>query len=205
MYHLEIINYLINKYNYKSYLEIGVYDGNNFNGINCNNKESCDPCVCNVHVNCNLTYKMTSDEMFEQMPDDKKYDIIFIDGMHDQEYVDRDIINSMKHLNKNGIICLHDTVPPSKNAATKYDTYKDDRGTWCGDVFKSIIKLHNSDIEYHTINNGDCGLTTIKYNSDFNINLNNIKCEYEYDDIFFTEKGKELLHMITVEEFKNKY
>lgn len=205
MKHLEILNYLINKNNYKSYLEIGVYNGINFSNVKCENKECCDPCICNVQIRCNITYKMTSDEMFKQMPIDKKYDIIFIDGMHDESYVDRDIMNSLKHLNANGIICLHDTVPPTKKSAIKYDTYNDNRGVWCGDVFKSIIKLYNTNLEYYTVNNGDYGLTIIKHHDDFNINLSDIKCEYEYEDIFFTNQGMKLLNMISVEEFKQKF
>lgn len=210
MNHLEIINHLIKTYDFKSYLEIGVYDGNNFNGVICESKECCDPCVCDVNVNCEVTYKMTSDEMFEQMPDDKKYDIIFIDGMHDESFVDRDIMNSLKHLNKNGVICLHDTFPPSKNAAEKFDTYTDNRGNWCGDVFKSVLKLHETNLEYHTVNNGDFGLSIIRHSDNPNADLQELTCDYEYDNIFSssqttTELGKELLHEISVEQFKEIY
>lgn len=207
MNHLEIINYLIEKKQYKSYLEIGVYNGNNFNNVKCEHKECCDPCICDIHVNCDVTYKMTSDEMFVQMPTNKKYDIIFIDGMHDESYVDRDIMNSMKHLNKNGIICLHDTFPCSKESVKKYDTYADNRGSWCGDVFKSILKLKETNLEYYTVNNNDYGLGIIKYDSNFNTDLTKIKTEYEYDDIFIssntaTELGNNLMNIISVEQFK---
>ena len=66
---------------------------------------------------------MTSDEMFAQMDENKKYDLIFIDGMHTSEYCDRDMTNSFKHLNKDGIICVHDTIPRSKEANLSYDEY----------------------------------------------------------------------------------
>lgn len=207
MDHLQIINHLIKTYGLKSYLEIGVYDGENYNGVCCDDKECCDPCVCDVHVNCDVTYKTTSDEMFEQMPEDKKYDIIFIDGMHDESFVDRDIMNALKHLNENGLICLHDTFPTSKEATAKYDTYSDDRGTWCGDVFKSVVKLAQTNLTYCTVNNGDFGLTIIGYSDNPNINLRELTTDLEYDDIFSswettTELGRCLLHEIPVADFK---
>lgn len=207
MNHLEIINHLIKIYGFKSYLEIGVYDGENYNGVCCDNKECCDPCVCDVNVNCDVTYKTTSDEMFQQMPEDKKYDIIFIDGMHDESFVDRDIMNSLKHLNENGLICLHDTFPPSKETTEKYDTYADDRGVWCGDVFKSVVKLNQTDLKYYTVNNEDFGLTIIQHSGNPIPNLGELTTNYEYDDIFSswnstTELGNTLLHEISVTDFE---
>ena len=207
MDHLQIINHLIKTYGLKSYLEIGVYDGGNYNGVCCDDKECCDPCVCDVNVNCDVTYKTTSDEMFEEMPKDKKYDIIFIDGMHDESFVDRDIMNALKHLNEYGFICLHDTFPTSKEATAKFDTYADDRGTWCGDVFKSVVKLAQTNLDYCTVNNGDYGLTIIEYSDNPNADLRELTTNYEYDDIFSswettTELGKELLHEISVADFK---
>lgn len=202
MNHLEIINYLIKKNNYKSYLEIGIYDGINFNNVICDNKECCDTCECVKNPSCKVDYVMTSDEMFEKMSNDKKYDIIFIDGMHDESYVDRDIMNSMKHLNKDGLICLHDVIPTSEIITKKYDTYSDKRGAWCGDVYKSMLKLKQTNLEYYTVNNNDYGFGIIKYNKDFNIDLTNLKTDYKFNDIFITDLGKFMMNIITVNEFK---
>lgn len=128
----ETINYIIKLKNYQSYLEIGTDTGTTFNAINIQNKECCDP---NKKIN-NLTYHITSDEMFAKMPADKMYDIIFIDGLHHEDQVDKDIVNSLKHLNKGGVIVFHDCFPKNKRIATKTNT-----GEWCGDVWKSLIKL----------------------------------------------------------------
>ena len=80
MNHIEIINYLIKKYNYKTYLEIGVYIKKCFNYIEIENKECCD--IKDWIGDNNITYLMTSDEMFARMPMNKKYDIIFIIHWH---------------------------------------------------------------------------------------------------------------------------
>lgn len=198
MTHTDIINKIIELNNYTSYLEIGVYDGNNYNKIKAQHKACCEPKCCIANPNCAITYEMTSDEMFTVMSDDEKYDIIFIDGMHDESFVDRDIMNSMKHLNENGCICLHDTYPQSEDATKKYDTYADNRGSWNGDVYKSIIKLHNTNLQYHTIKD-DFGLTIIKKGV-IDCDLTQLTCEYTYKELFTTNLCDELLHTITIEK-----
>ncbi len=127
----DVINEIIALNNYESYLEIGIENGFTYNAVKIANKESVDI----NKKNTPLTYHMTSDEMFKNMPNNKKYDIIFIDGLHDEDTVDRDIINSLKHLNKNGCILIHDVIPRQKRMATKLMT-----GEWYGDVYKSMIK-----------------------------------------------------------------
>jgi len=101
-YRYDIINLLIERCGLSSYLEIGLRDGKCFNQIRCEMKESVDP-------EWNPTYKMTSDAFFATYK--KKYDIILIDGLHEQEQVLRDISNSLASLNDGGFIVLHDCNP----------------------------------------------------------------------------------------------
>ena len=198
----EIINNLIRWKKYKSYLEVGVENLDlNFNHIVITEKECVD-----INPAANATYTMSSDEFFKTISPDKKYDLIFIDAMHNEEFVDRDITNSLKHLNEGGVICVHDVIPISKSVAQKKEKY--DFTVWNGDVYRSIVKLHPSDLYYITVSNDDYGLT-ILYNNDGKKNdLTKYKCEYDYEVIFsdsgpekVTELGKELLHLITEDEF----
>ena len=222
MNHTEIIQYLIDKNNYKTYLEIGVTGGNNFNIIRCNEKESCDVVTederANTNYEGNITYLMTSDEMFAKMPTDKKYDIIFIDGLHDEEYVDRDIINSLKHLNKYGVICVHDTLPYYDIAQTDYNIYfnhKDEVVIWNGTTWKAITKLQDNNIEFYTVDNGDFGLTIIKYKDNPQqlqppTYLSKLRYEYVFNHTYdnntnITNQGKFILHVITEEQFKELF
>lgn len=75
----DIINDLIKKNGYKSYLEIGVYNrALNFNQIKAKIKWCVDP-----DVNANADVVCTSDMYFESaIQAGEKYDIIFIDGLH---------------------------------------------------------------------------------------------------------------------------
>ena len=63
---ISILNHLILKYNFKTYLEIGVRNTFEcFDLINCESKDSVDPGF-ETHIN-NVKYKLTSDEFFKQL------------------------------------------------------------------------------------------------------------------------------------------
>ena len=164
----QLINYLIKTYNFKTYLEIGLDDGYNFKRIECETKESVDPYFKDDHskydltfnddlpyeIKSMLTYRMTSDDFFKQ--NNKTYDIIFIDGLHTEEQVGKDIINSLKILNSPGFIVVHDCLPRSYEA----QLIPRIQGEWNGTVWKAIVELSKTlDIK---IWEGDYGCGIIK-------------------------------------------
>jgi predicted O-methyltransferase YrrM len=57
--------------------------------------------------------KKTSDSFFQSNKD--YFDLFFIDGDHTALQVFKDIENSLKWLNDNGCIVLHDICPLKKN------------------------------------------------------------------------------------------
>ena len=129
----DIINFLSKKYGFKSYLEIGTSNFLNYNKIEIQDKECIDP-----QRNKGYTYNMTSDDAFKII--NRKYDIIFIDGFHHGEQVDRDIKNSLKVLNDNGVIVLHDCNPPTALHA-RYPPPNPINCPWNGDCYKSIVRF----------------------------------------------------------------
>lgn len=132
-YRWELINALIQKHDYTSYLEIGYDIGTNFNQVNCKKKESIDPCL--GYYDCaKPTYKMTSDEFFSLTKN--TYDIIFVDGLHHSEQVDKDIENSLKILSSGGSVIIHDCNPQSKASQEVPRQIRQ----WNGDVWKSIVR-----------------------------------------------------------------
>ena len=221
MENYEIINYLIQKNNYHTYLEVGVWLGTTFKEINIDYKESCD--VDNTWWPQDLspiTYLMTSDEMFSRMPIDKKYDIIFLDGLHTEECLDRDIINSLKHLNPGGLILCHDVLPLDYHSATEISN----TGLWNGTCWKSICKLQDQNIQFHTLNQFNYGLTIIHYiDNPYQLHFPQYKCTINFEYIFkngfkiddniskdainfpYTEQGKYVLHIIDENEFLKLY
>jgi hypothetical protein len=104
----ELINIAARKIGAKAYLEIGHEFGNNFKKIQVPFKESMDPAN---DGRGQPTYNVSSNEYFEKYVGDKKFDIVFIDGLHVAEQVIIDIDNALKHLAPGGIVFMHDCLP----------------------------------------------------------------------------------------------
>ena len=133
-----IIQDIINIKNYKSYLEIGCFDNELFDYVKCNKKVGVDPYTGG-------TIRKTSDKFFES--NDETFDCIFIDGLHTYNQVKKDIYNSLKFLNPDGIILLHDCLPNNYyEQATPRSQY-----IWNGDVWKAIVECRtNKNIDTYT-------------------------------------------------------
>lgn len=150
----ELLNFLIERNGYQTYLEVGSWYGFTFKRVECEHKECCDP----IKLFPELTYEMTSDELFQQLiKKEKKYDIILIDGLHLEHQVDKDIINALQCLNDGGAIVLDDSNPPTQHLGRHLDVYKEGSGFWNGTVYKSIINLRfkRDDLYIRTLNLND--------------------------------------------------
>lgn len=138
-----IINHLPGIEN-KTYLELGVFNGLNFNQILSKNKFSVD-------INGNALYNGTTDEYFPQLSKEEKFDIIFIDACHDYEYVLKDFNNSVQHCNE--WILMHDMIPPGQKYTKSHK---------CSDAYKVLYYLlKETKFEIYPMNN-NYGFTLIK-------------------------------------------
>jgi hypothetical protein len=141
----DIINYLIDKYKLINYLEIGVFQGENIRKIKAIHKDGVDP-GAEGYVVPEVNYPMTSDDFFKLIKghDDIKYDIIFIDGLHHADQVEKDIQNSLNHLTHNGFIVMHDCNPVS------YEAQLIPRETiaWKGDTWKAFVDFKENNPTY---------------------------------------------------------
>jgi hypothetical protein len=228
MWRNDIINYLIKTKKFKNYLEIGVRIPDEcFNKIECPTKHSVDPghekyydpkIAEEYHK---ITYKFTSDKFFElldmgslDLNKDYKWDIIFIDGLHLAEQVEKDILNSLKHLSPSGIIVIHDINPATihtaredyqyKVSTNQFDkvTYNFNLGYWNGTVWKTFYKMRTTrpDLEMYSVNTKDMGVGIIKKGSQE-------CCEFDnpfYEFNKFAAKRNYYLNLITIEEFLTK-
>lgn len=194
MQRFDIINSFIQKYGYSHYLEIGVSNGDTFRNIKIQHKESVDPAMGRYNT-ANPTYKMTSDEFFEKYPE-KKYDIIFIDGLHHSEQVDKDISNSLNILNENGVIILHDCNPTSEEE----QLVPRETTRWLGDVWKSFVSfksLNKLNYECFVVDT-DCGCGVIRDGkTSLDIELPE-KLTYQW----FNKNRKQALNLISIQDFK---
>ncbi len=123
----DLIKEIIKIRNFSSYLEIGCDDDHSFNNITVNDKIGVDPYSGG-------NFRGTSNFFFSQ--NNRKFDCIFIDGLHEYDQVCNDLENSLNCLKENGIILLHDTLPANihQQAVPRYKII------WNGDVWKSIVK-----------------------------------------------------------------
>ena len=221
MYRTDIINELIDKHDYQSYLEIGVNNpALNYFSINCKYKECVDPIdaenkqfgsfdnddAMNYVIKNVITYNVTSDEFFENIVGNKKYDIIFVDGLHIEEQVGKDIINALKHLNPGGSIVIHDCIPASYEASLEENDYfaYEHGWVWNGSVWKAIPELSKQNIEFVVVDTDwGCGVIKYKENPENLVFLE--KSDLEYDQVFnnLTIRNN-VLNVISEDEFINR-
>ncbi len=122
-----IVQDIINTNKYEKYLEIGCFDNELFDNIKTTYKTGVDPVSGG-------TIRLTSDQFFKN--NKESFDCVFIDGLHTYNQVKKDIHNSLKYLNINGIIMLHDCLPNNfYEQATPRCQW-----IWNGDVWKAVVE-----------------------------------------------------------------
>ena len=157
----DIINHLIKRYGYKSYLEIGVQNPNsNFAKTIIEHKTGVDPDIRSVAP---YVLIMTSDDYFAQnreKPTPDTYDIIFIDGLHEAQQAYKDIVNAVAILNEGGTIVMHDCNPATE-AMTVIP--RGDAKEWTGDVWMAFVQYRQSNENYYMfVVNTDYGVGIIR-------------------------------------------
>tara|TARA_B110000971_G_C19889920_1_gene444797 strand:+ start:220 stop:936 length:717 start_codon:yes stop_codon:yes gene_type:complete len=184
-----IVQEIINIKKYKSYLEIGTFHDELFEQIRCDKKVGVDPVSGG-------TVRKTSDQFFKDNKD--TFDCIFIDGLHYYSQVKKDIQNSLKILNHNGIILLHDCLPNNHFAQAVPRCQM----TWNGDVWKAIVECRSQeDIDTYTCY-ADFGIGVIFKRKNRNI-LKIDRKEFfklKFDEYFY--KHKEFMNIIEYEDLK---
>jgi hypothetical protein len=133
MNRIDIINYLIKKFKYNTYLEIGCQKNKVFDQIQVEHKIGVDP-------ERGGTCRMTSNDFFISLAEGTIFDIVFIDGLHHKEQVLKDIENALKFLSESGSIVVHDCLPDS------YEMQLVPRVTkaWTGNVWEAWVELRKT-------------------------------------------------------------
>ncbi len=111
-----------------SYLEIGCAGNLLFHSVAAKRKVGVDPAEGGTH-------RMTSDAFFAA--NTEKYDVIFVDGLHEYQQVRRDALNALACVEEGGWIAFHDLLP---------STWKEHhvprlQETWTGDCWKVAVEL----------------------------------------------------------------
>ena len=204
----EIINFLLNKINRETnYLEIGVRNPeDNYSKIKSTNKYSVDP---GIEFDKNpVDFKMTSDDFFSYLDQDKvlskdiRFDVVFIDGLHLAEQVDRDIINSLRYLKEDGFIVLHDCNPPTEWHSRENYYYRMTPAVseWNGTTWKAFLKWrYDSSVESCCIDTDwGVGVISKKYPIGRKLHSHNLFFEFKTLD----NNREEQLNLMSFDSFK---
>ena len=187
----DLINFLIHSISASTYLEIGVEDGNNFEYIKCAEKIGIDP-----NSESKATHFLTSDKFFYF--NTKKFDIIFIDGLHHSDQVYKDIINSLKFLNTNGFIICHDINPMEEYLQIIPRL----QSSWTGDCWKAWVQLRNQLVDYNMtvvdICTG-CGIITKGKHVPLNLQINDLNYQ------FLQKNRKKLLNLMPISQYVSEF
>ncbi len=184
----DLVNLVIEKKNYKSYLEIGCDKDLLFSKIkNIDKKIGVDPVSGG-------NFRGTSDKFFFQ--NKERFDCIFIDGLHTYNQVKLDILNSVDVLNDDGTIFVHDCLPVNfyQQAVPRCKVL------WTGDVWRSIVELRtfkNLDVCVCEIDLG-VGVIKKRKNSD-RLNLSNVN----FSKLKFEEYYKNYKEFMRITTFEN--
>ncbi len=203
----DIINHIANFLNRKiTYLEIGVRNPNdNFNLIKADIKYSVDPGV--EFIENPVDFKMTSDEFFNQLRDgvvlDKmtRFDIIFVDGLHLADQVERDIENALCFIKEDGFIILHDCNPPSEFHAREVLQYSISPAMqyWNGTTWKAFFKTRLRNDLFSCCIDTDWGVGIISKSINLGPHSNVSNPFYEFKT--FEQNRKDSLNLMHFDEF----
>lgn len=203
-----VINHLISLFDRATtYLEIGVRNpADNFDKIQADTKYSVDPGV--EYKENPVDFKLTSDDFFSQLRENKilsheiQFDLIFIDGLHLAEQVDRDIKNSLEFIKDDGFIVLHDCCPPSEwHARESYEYMKSPAlGSWNGTTWKAFLKYRFDDSLFSCCVNTDWGIGIISKKNPIGKSIKPTNPFFEYK--LLDQNRKEYLNLIEFGEFE---
>ncbi len=139
----------------RTYLEIGIEQGNTLQAAHCPSIAidpdfTIDQGAIGHKSEC-LLYRMTSDRFFEKHDPvallGDQIDLAFLDGLHLYEFLLRDFMNVERACRGNSVIVLHDCIPTDLYLARRTRADESLRpitripGGWCGDVWKTVLLL----------------------------------------------------------------
>lgn len=197
VYRHTIINWLIKKHNYKTYLEIGTQADVNLLEIKGVEITGVDPAPQfeNPLIKAKRYY-CTSESFFRS--NKEKFDIIFIDGLHTHRQSLEDFYGALLILNEGGTIVMHDCNPPHAMAASP----RDNGGEWCGEVYRSIIDLRSTEPGLAvTVIDADYGVGIIRAGNQQLLDESLRK----YDLSNFFQNRKQILNLVTWDEYTTQH
>ena len=213
-----LINRHLSSIKKSTYLEIGVRCGANLFQINASRKIGVDPDY--FFSNRSLIkalfhrrnwflemFKLESDNFFSDkgalLFKKSGIDVVFIDGMHTYRQSLKDATNSLRYLNKGGVIIFHDCNPTSKIVAKP--SIPSQKINWNGDVWKTIYHFRQfpEHFECYTYKS-DQGLGVLKMKNNIAFDITSkIQFRQDFQDLTYEYLSRNRVSTIGLKEFPN--
>lgn len=178
----DFLNAVIEARNFHSYLEIGCDRNRTFRAVIAGRKVGVDP-------RRGGTVRMTSDGFFSANLE--KFDLIFIDGFHHAEQVEKDIRNSLQCLATKGMVVVHDCLPRRE----RHQLRGAQHGDWTGDVWKAMVRIRQDAKLDSVVVDADWGFGVILPRT----NSSRLICNGPLNWERYVRQRDALLRVITVE------
>lgn len=151
-----------------TYLEVGIAFGATLQAVDVPFKWGVDPnprFSLEALTSGLIVSTCTADEFFDSLSPQIRFDLAFLDGLHEWRQTYRDLINAAKSLSPTGLILVDDVIPDDETsaipdmdialAAKRANGAAD--GRWQGDVFRVLIALrrHHPEINFMILQKGD--------------------------------------------------
>ena len=151
-----------------AYLEVGVSFGHTFENVMLPFRWGVDPYPMFdvAHLPQGVIFSaLESDRFFSRLPENQKFDLVFLDGLHEWRQTYRDLINALDHTPDHAIILIDDVVPDDEWSSVPDQALAIERKRaagrvdhrWQGDVFRVVLAIaaHHPELDFRVI--GDRG------------------------------------------------
>ena len=156
------------------YLEIGVHTGVLFLHVRAARKLGVDPAPSVptwkrlAHPNTALrgrVIRKTSDAFFADLDPARRFDVIFVDGLHSASSACATSTTRSPTSSADGVVLVHDCNPTDPVSAGRAALATGDAG-WCGDVWKAIahLRANREDVLVETLDT-DSGVGVVRRGS----------------------------------------
>ena len=169
-HYLMYLQHLHDKLKPRAYFEIGTESGASLSMATCASVAVDPAFALQADVSRNKPqlhqFQMTSDDFFATGFLDRAeltFDLAFLDGMHQFEFLLRDFIAIERHMSSDGLVAMHDCVPFSRRGAERvWDRSKP--GGWTGDVWKlvPILRQWRPDLTVEVLDLSPSGLEVVR-------------------------------------------
>ncbi len=137
-----------------SYLEVGVQHGLTLEAVQLPFRWAVDPYPlfrCQELPPGVIVSDVESDDYFSELNMSVKFDMVFLDGLHEWKQTYRDLVHALEHSHAHTLVMIDDVVPsdefsalPNEGTAIEARRNAGLRGLeWHGDVFKVMLAIRD--------------------------------------------------------------